>query len=89
MRHSRYGRTHVRILVELIGGDEIDREHKLDVALLRFLDQSSNLLGTGLVKQRVADLIPPSVTRIYAQAALPRRHTPRVAIRDAQCFTEA
>lgn len=48
--------THVSILVKFISGDEVNWENNLDVVLFCLLNEGSNLLGTSLVEEGVADL---------------------------------
>jgi hypothetical protein len=48
--------THRRILVKFVAGNVVDGEDKLDVVLLGFFDQPSNLFGSRSIKERVADL---------------------------------
>jgi hypothetical protein len=49
-------RTSLGVLVELVGGDVVDWENKLDALGLGLFYQRSNLLGARLVEERVADL---------------------------------
>jgi hypothetical protein len=44
------------ILVELVCDDIVNREDDLDIILLGLLDECSDLLGSRLVEERVADL---------------------------------
>ena len=44
------------ILVELVGGNVVNRENDLDVALLSLLDERSDLLGSRNVKERLPNL---------------------------------
>lgn len=50
------GDTSFGILVELVGGDEVNGEDDLDVVLLCLLNESVDLLGTSLVVEGVSNL---------------------------------
>ena len=52
------GLTYSSLLIELVGGDEVNGEDNLDALCLCLLDEGGNLLRAGLVEEGVTDLCP-------------------------------
>ena len=55
---NAWGLTYSSLLIELVGGDEVNGEDNLDALCLCLLDQGGNLLRAGLVEEGVTDLCP-------------------------------
>jgi hypothetical protein len=67
-------RAYFGVFVELVGGDVVDGEYKLDIVLLSLLDEVFDLLRPSLIEERLADLFGKSaVNQEFLQDSSLRR----------------